>query len=107
MNEKINYYKSIHLPPQIPKTLQYYTSLKSPEITLDNLKKFNNNLDENNFITLAFLGNNNYVSEEDREKYNKLLKESALKEYEIYSKYINEFIRRNENSSTNKSECDN
>jgi hypothetical protein len=107
MNEKLNYYTSIHLPPQIPKTLQYHTSLQSTEITLDNLKKFNNNLDGNNLVTLAFLATNTNISEEDRQKYNKLLKEKATNEYEIYSKYINDNICRNQDSSTNLTECNN
>lgn len=107
MNEKLNYYKSIHLPPQIPKSLQYHTSIQSTEIALENLKKFNNRLNDNNFITLAFLANNSCVNQEDREKYYKLMKEKLQTEYEIYSKYIDDFIHRNEDSSTNKSECDN
>lgn len=97
MNEKLNYYKSIHLPPQseatvgrspLPKSLQYHTSSQSTEIALENLKKFNNRLNDNNFITLAFLANNSCVNQEDREKYYKLMKEKLQSELHLYERCI-------------------
>jgi hypothetical protein len=85
----------------------YHTSLQSTEIALENLKKINNKLDDNNIITLAYLANNPYLNDEDRAKFEKELKIKAMKEYEKISTYVNDFIRRNENSSINESECNN
>lgn len=93
--------------------VEYYTSLNGTNIALQNLKKINNKLDENNVVTLAFLANNPYLDNEDREKYSNKLKEIALKEYEIYSNFLKSInikdneLCRNENSSTNESECNN
>lgn len=104
MNDRLLYYTSMTLPPQIPKSIQYHRALQSTDIALNNLKKINGRLDENNILTLAFLANNPHINNEDREKYEKQLKEKNINEYEIYSKYINE-LRRDENSSANESEC--
>ena len=87
--------------------LTYHTSLQSKEIALDNLKKFNNKLHEDNILTLAYLANNPYLNDEEREKYSNKLKEMAMKEYQIISTYVNDIICRNENSSVNVTECDN
>ena len=106
MNDRLLYHTSMTLPPQIPKSIQYHRALQSTDIALNNLKKINGRLDENNILTLAFLANNPHINNEDREKYEKQLKEKNINEYEIYSKYINE-LRRDENSSANESECNN
>ena len=74
---------------------------------MENLKKLNAQLDENNIVLLAHMATNPYISEEDREKYEKRMKEKGQLEYEMYSKYINDIIRRDENRSTNESECNN
>jgi len=109
MNDRLSYYTSITQTqsPSIPKSIQYYTSLQSTDIALNNLKKLNNRLDENNIVTLAYLVNNPHISDEDREKYNKRLKIKATMEYEKISTYVNDIIRRDKNSSTNESECNN
>ena len=93
--------------------IKYYTSVKGGVIgepwfhILENLKKLNAQLDENNIVLLAHMATNPYISEEDREKYEKRMKEKGQLEYEMYSKYINDIIRRDENRSTNESECNN
>jgi hypothetical protein len=86
------------------KTLQYYTSLQSSDIAFDNLKKINNKLDDKNVIALAYLANNPYLTADERDKYSNKLKEMAMKEYQIFSTYINDIIHRNENSSADITE---
>jgi hypothetical protein len=107
MDSRLLYHTSMTLSPQIPNTIQYYTSLQSTDIALNNLTKINNRLDENNIITLAYLANNPYLNDEDREKFEKKLKIKVMKENEIYSKCINDIIHRNKDSSSNITECDN
>jgi hypothetical protein len=89
------------------KKVEYYTSLQGTDIAINNLKKINNKLDEDNIITLAFLANNSCINEEERKKYNKQLKEKAMIEYNNISTYINDNIYRNEDSSINITECNN
>lgn len=112
MNDRLSYYTSIDSKVITSLVLpfskvDYYTSLQSTDIAINNLKKLNNRLDENNIVTLAYLANNPHINNEDREKYEKQLKNKVMKENEIYSKYINDIIRRDEDSSTNQSECHN
>jgi hypothetical protein len=109
---RLSYYTSMTqtqspsaLPPCIPKSIQYYTSLQSTDIALNNLKKLNNRLDENNIITLAYLVNNPNINNEDREKYSKQLKEKSINEYHLISSYVNDIICRNKDSSSNITEC--
>lgn len=108
MDNRLNYYTSItqsHAKAiPIP---TYHTSLQGSSIALENLNKLNTQLDENNIVLLAHMATNQYISEEDREKYEKRMKEKGQSEYEMYSKYINDIIRRDENRSTNESECNN
>jgi hypothetical protein len=97
--------------------VEYHTSLQGTDIAISNLKKFNDKLDENNIIALAFLANNPAISEEEREKYNKQLKEKAMIEFHLYERCIqnlfspfikeNDNIYRNEDSSINITECNN
>jgi hypothetical protein len=99
------------------KKVEYHTSLQGTDIAISNLKKFNDKLDENNIIALAFLANNPAISEEEREKYNKQLKEKAMIEFHLYERCIqnlfspfikeNDNIYRNEDSSINITECNN
>jgi len=94
--------------------MDYYTSLQSPSIALENLNRFNKKLDENNVLTNAFLAQNPFISNEEREIFNKQMKQKALEEYEIYSKevekiknrrYINGNICGNENSGSDITIC--
>jgi hypothetical protein len=122
--DRLNYHTSSvsSLAPKSPdcvvepfSKVDYYTSLQSTEIALNNLKKLNNKLDDNNIVTLAFLVNNRYLNDEDREKFKKEMHIKAMKEYQlyeiwkekVYSKDNIDELRRNENSSTNITECDN
>jgi hypothetical protein len=115
MDERLIYHTSLErrghrgtigsLKPKVA-LLKYHTSLQSTDIAISNLKKFNNKLDENNIVALAFLANNPAISEEEREKYNRQLKEKAMIEYNNISTYINDHVYRNENSSINITECD-
>lgn len=115
--DKLNYHTSMENKkggvlgePWFPK---YYTSLQSTDIAINNLKKINNRLDENNIVTLAFLANNPHISDEDREKYEKqlihFLKVEQTKIEEIKKRIYNidDIIRRNEDSSINESERNN
>lgn len=112
MNNRINYHTSITGNTSVkggvvgePWFPTYHTSLQGSSIALENLNKLNTQLDENNIVSLAYLATNPYIPEEDREKYDKKMKEKAQSEYTMYSKYINDLIRRNENCSSNESEC--
>ena len=110
MDNRLNYHTSINDAPHSRKNISfpvYHTSLQSTSIALENLKKLNAQLDENNIVLLGFMATNPHISEEDREKYEKRMKEKGQLEYEMYSKYINDIIRRNENCSTNEPECNN
>ena len=120
MDNRLNYYTSITQSPtkeggvgELSSRIKYYTSVKGGVIgepllhILENLKKLNAKLDENNIVLLGYMATNPHISEEDREKYEKRMKEKGQLEYEMYSKYINDIIRRNENCSTNESECNN
>lgn len=121
MDNRLNYHTSITgntiQKPDVNKIygdrIKYYTSVKGGVTgepwfhILENLKKLNAKLDENNIVLLAHMATNPYISEEDREKYEKRMKEKGQSEYEMYSKYINDIIRRDENRSTNESECNN
>jgi len=100
------------LKPWFP---SYHTSLQSPTIALENLKKFNKKLDEDNVLTNAFLANNSFLNDEQREIFNKQMKEKALQEYEYYSqevekikkrRYINGNICGNENSCSDITKCE-
>ena len=110
MDSRLIYHTSLHdtsaLAPPLKK-VEYHTSLQSTDIALENLKKVNNKLEDNNIVTLAYLANNSCLNNEDREKYSNKLKELAMKEYHIISTYVNDIIRRNEDSSTNESERNN
>ena len=110
MDSRLMYHTSIDskvTPLALPlKKINYYTSLQSTDIALDNLKKLNNKLDDTNIITLAYLANNPYLNDEEREKYSNKLKEIAMNEYHIISTYINDIIYRNKDSSSNITECD-
>lgn len=66
----------------------YHTSLSSTTIAIENLKKINNRLDENNIISLAYLSTNPHISDEDREQFKKQLKEKAQSEYETYKSIL-------------------
>lgn len=110
MDNRLNYYTSINDAPHSRNNIAfpvYHTSLQSSSIAMENLKKLNAQLDENNIVLLAHMATNPYISEEDREKYEKRMKEKGQLEYEMYSKYINDIIRRDENRSTNESKCNN
>lgn len=107
MDERLIYHTNLKVTHQIPDTLKYHTSLQGTDIAINNLKKLNNKLNENNIITLAFLSNNSYINEEDRIKYNKQLKDVATIEYQRMSAYINDNIYRNQDSSINITECHN
>jgi CTP:phosphocholine cytidylyltransferase-like protein len=110
MDSRLLYHTSMtqtQTQKQIPNTIQYYTSLQSTDIALNNLKKINNKLDDTNIITLAYLANNPYLNDEEREKYSNKLKEMAMNEYHIISTYVNDFIYRNKDCSSNITECDN
>ena len=115
MDNRLNYHTSITgstiQKPDVNKIygdrINYHTSLQSTSIAMENLKKLNAKLDENNIVLLAHMATNPYISDEDREKYEKRMKEKAQSEYEMYSKYINDIIRRDQNRSTNESECNN
>jgi hypothetical protein len=72
---------------------------------MENLKKLNAKLDENNIVSLAYMATNPYIPDEDREKYEKQMKEKAQSEYEMYSKYINDIIHRNQDSGSDITEC--
>jgi len=117
MDNRLIYHTSLQVTHQIPDTLKYYTSLQGTDIAINNLKKLNNKLDEDNIITLAFLANNSCINEEERKKYNKQLKEKAMIEFHLYERCIqnlfspfikeNDNIYRNEDSSINITECNN
>ena len=103
------------LPSVKPWFPSYHTSLQSPTIALENLKKLNKKLDEDNVLTNAFLANNSFISGEQREIFNKQMKEKALQEYEYYSlevekikkrRYINGNICGNENCCSDITKCD-
>jgi len=113
MDNRLNYHTTLNTKPSTPDVskiidkLNYHTSLQGSSIAMENLNKLNPNLDKNNIIALAYLATNPYIPEEDREEYDKKMKEKAQSEYTMYSKYINDLIRRNENCSSNESECNN
>ena len=112
MDSRLMYHTSIDSKVITPLALpfskvDYHTSLQSTEIALENLKKLNNKLDDNNIITLAYLANNPYLNDEDRAKFEKELKIKAMIEYEKISIYVNDIIRRNQDCSSNVTECDN
>jgi hypothetical protein len=74
--------------------IKYYISLKGGVVgepwfhTMENLKKLNKQLDENNIVSLAYMATNPYISDEDREKYEKQMKEKGILEYEMYKKFF-------------------
>ena len=111
MDSRLMYHTSIDskvTPLALPlKKVNYYTSLQSTDIALDNLKKLNNKLDDTNIITLAYLANNPYLNDQERENFKKQLQIKAMIEYEKISIYVNDIIRRNQDCSSNVTECDN
>jgi hypothetical protein len=66
----------------------YHTSLRGTSIALENLKKLNHRLDESNIVSLAYMATNQYIPDEDREKYEKQMKEKGRVEYEMYKKFF-------------------
>jgi hypothetical protein len=111
MDSRLNYHTSITQSTKKGGVLgepwfpNYHTSLSNTTIAFENLKKINNKLDENNIISLAYLSTNQYISDEEREQFKTQLKEKSQKEYEMYSKYINDIICRDKNRSVDESEC--
>lgn len=113
MDNRLNYHTSINgntiqkpdIKAVFTELINYHTSLCSTSITMENLKKLNSKLDENNIVSLAYMATNPYIPDEDREKYEKQMKEKAQLEYEMYSKYINDIICRDQNRSSDESEC--
>jgi len=120
MDNRLNYHTSTDsnviksLTPSFLK-MDYHTSLQSSKIALENLNRFNKKLDENNVLTNAFLAQNPFISDEEREIFNKQMKEKALQEYEYYSqeiekikkrRYINGNICGNENSCSDITKCE-
>jgi len=71
--------------------INFHTSLTGSNIAINNLKKLNNKLDENSVVTLAYLANNPYINESEREEFEKQMKKKALEEYEIYLKEIEKY----------------
>ncbi len=111
MDNRLNYHTSTMPSLALPfSKVDYHTSLQSSRIALENLNRFNKKLDQNNVLTNAFLAQNPFISDEEREIFNKQMKQKALEEYEYYSqevekiknkRYINGNICGNENSSSN------
>jgi len=83
--------------------MDYYTSLQSPTIALENLKKFNKKLDEDNVLTNAFLANNSFLNDEQREIFNKQMKEKALQELHLYERCIQR-IKQNREAQKEQNE---
>jgi hypothetical protein len=74
----------------------YHTSLQSSRTALENLNRFNKKLDENNVLTNAFLAQNPFISNEEREIFNKQMKEKALQEFHLYESTLEKWRKRKE-----------
>ena len=100
MDDRLNYHTSLNnvavADNTFLKSIQYHRALQSSTIALENLKKFNKNLDENNMLTNAFLANNPYISNEEREIFNKQMKEKALEELHLYESTLEKWRKRKE-----------
>lgn len=51
--------------------IDYHTSKNDPKYCIEYLKKINPKLDENNYLTYAFLSTNPNITEEQREEFKK------------------------------------
>lgn len=66
----LNYYTSPDekIAPKITPAIDYHTSFISANNGFINLKKFSSKINENDIFTLAYLVNNPYISEDERNK---------------------------------------
>lgn len=89
--------------------IQYKTKPFGVDIAMENLKKIHPKLDETNPITLATLANNPHIPESDRANFREALKIITEKEQKMYVDFIKKYdnLRRDENSMSDISECDN
>jgi hypothetical protein len=76
--------------------LNYHKNLRSSENAINNLKKLNNNLNDSNILSLAYLANNPALSEEERKIFMECVRVKATEEYEMYSKEIKRVLSKNE-----------
>jgi len=111
MDNRLNYHTSTNITTESkggvvgePWFPYYHTSLQSSKIALENLNRFNKKLDENNVLTNAFLAQNPFISDEEREIFNKQMKEKALQEFHLYERCIQ---RIKQNRETQKEQNEN
>lgn len=76
--------------------INYHKSIQSSEIAIKNLQNINSKLTDSNIYSLAFLSQNNALSEEERKIFTECVKAKAMQEYEIYSKEIEKIRKRQE-----------
>jgi hypothetical protein len=60
--------------------LQYHTKLRDSKYSVEYLKKIHPKLDENNYLTYAYLATNPALSVEEREIYRKCMEELYLQD---------------------------
>lgn len=73
---------------QLLDRLNYHKSMISSTNAINNLNRINTKLNDNNYLTHAYLASNPAISEEERQIYMQCLKVKAMTDYEIYSKEI-------------------
>lgn len=83
---------------QLLDRLNYHKSFTSSTNAINNLKRMNSKLNDNNILTHAYLATNPAISEEERNIYMQCLKVKAMTDYEIYSKEIQMIETRRENN---------
>jgi hypothetical protein len=103
MDNRLNYHTSTNITTESkggvvgePWFPYYHTSLQSSRIALENLNRFNKKLDENNVLTNAFLAQNPFISDEEREIFNKQMKQKALEELYLYESTLEKWRKRKE-----------
>ncbi len=62
--------------------------IQNSQNAINYLQKVNKNLNTNNIVTLAYLANNQLLSDEERAIFLECLKEKTRQEFELYSQEI-------------------
>jgi hypothetical protein len=68
--------------------INYHKTIHSSENAVNNLKSTSPKLNEMNILTLAYLSQNDAISDEERKIFLECVKATATKEYEMWQKEL-------------------
>lgn len=75
--------------------INYHKSITSSENAIKTLSNINPKLNDTNIYTLAYLSQNEAISDEERAIYMECFKTKAMHEYEIFSMEIEKLKNKN------------